>query len=770
MKPANCSKYRLFVIQSVIAAFGFSVFLWKLVDVFRLKFMDDMYAGVKPWAYPYYHPYSGGLLNYLFLCSGIGAVGLLLYVFLPKYSGALKARLDSLEDRGFYTFFGFSFVVLGIVLVKLSALRIIVPALLLSAIPLAQFIPRKIYKKSFYCALFLMFAVLMVEPLRLFVGPVPLMNEYPEISSETRLDGLYVKNSDFLSKLPELSRDLKLHEKIPGEEGLDFLIKLKKPEIQAWGNALASGSPVNYSKLLSLQAFVKANALEYEHQVMGRGQINHIGYILNPVNEYDLGKPLTKTYMQYGVGNTLLFKRTMQAFGGVSIANYYKCYLYYFVYYAIFLAMLIYVFRDITYVLCGFSAVAFMHFSYNYIAFVLAPGIIPTIHFFDAALILALAAFLRNRSRWGCVLFSGLLVACAIFLNRQFGGMLAVSWVAAMAVYGLENKAGSLKYLWLLLPLLVTALAVWLTGGGSGDGAGGILKSYFYGFFSWPPKTIVVAFTMAYIVLSYLFLIRIRENRSDAKYLYLFSFFYSQGLFVYFYWSGLLNHLPLLFPFITLQLLFAALLIEKKGFGGGEQLWKWVYNVKPAAVLFSVLLVAVSALYFYLAPAGQKEFYDNFKTHKCYNWTFKNAKLVSTINPDLFSGAVALIQKYSEGKGIYIISKYDNILPFLSGRYSLMPHFEMPWYMISDKLGDEVFAKLESMKPEYLFADSDMNAANPDPWAAVYALPLLKTERPARAGRLMELRELFNKEAPNYKLVEAGSLMSVYRRIASKSE
>ena len=88
MKPENCSKYRLFVIQSVLAAFGLSVFLWKLVDVFRLQFMGDMYAGVKPWAYPYYHPYSGGLLNYLVLCSGIGAVGLILYAFFPKHAEA----------------------------------------------------------------------------------------------------------------------------------------------------------------------------------------------------------------------------------------------------------------------------------------------------------------------------------------------------------------------------------------------------------------------------------------------------------------------------------------------------------------------------------------------------------------------------------------------------------------------------------------------------------------------------------------------------------
>ena len=40
-------------------------------------------------------------------------------------------------------------------------------------------------------------------------------------------------------------------------------------------------------------------------------------------------------------------------------------------------------------------------------------------------------------------------------------------------------------------------------------------------------------------------------------------FIYTQGLFVYFYWSGLTNHLPTVIPFAGLQIILMIYISER---------------------------------------------------------------------------------------------------------------------------------------------------------------------------------------------------------------
>ena len=99
------------------------------------------------------------------------------------------------------------------------------------------------------------------------------------------------------------------------------------------------------------RSFVSRNFLENVFYNMSRGQINHIGHILNPINEYMLGKPIKEIYFQYGIGNTFIMKWTMELFGGISIENYYKCYIFYLIYFMTFLLMLFVLFeaKTVTY-------------------------------------------------------------------------------------------------------------------------------------------------------------------------------------------------------------------------------------------------------------------------------------------------------------------------------------------------------------------------------------------------------------------------------------
>ena len=94
----------------------------------------------------------------------------------------------------------------------------------------------------------------------------------------------------------------------------------------------------------------------------------------------------------------------------------------------------------------------------------------------------------------------------------------------------------------------------------------------------------------------------------------------------------------------------------------------------------NVIISALSiALFFTLYLPSLKDYHlaeNNFKKifvdHKIYQWDFPTAKFKSTMNPAYFYNAVSLIKKYSSGTdSIYMVSKYDTILPFLAGKYSV---------------------------------------------------------------------------------------------------
>lgn len=123
-----------------------------------------------------------------------------------------------------------------------------------------------------------------------------------------------------------------------------------------------------------IKRFYLYNSLEYSHQNMSRWQMNHIGHILNPLNEFVLGKPLKDIYIQYGLGRTFIIKWTMDLFGGISIDNYYKIYIYYVLYFIGFMGMLYILFRDPLYVLIGSLFLGGAYYFQGYIALMLAPG------------------------------------------------------------------------------------------------------------------------------------------------------------------------------------------------------------------------------------------------------------------------------------------------------------------------------------------------------------------------------------------------------------
>ncbi len=512
----------------------------------------------------------------------------------------------------------------------------------------------------------------------------------------------------------------------------------------------------------AIKVFYLANLYEHSHQNMGRGQINHIGHILNPLNEYELGKPLRDLYLQYGLGNTLLMKWIMDRFGGISLQNYYRTYFLYSLYFLLFLAMSFYVFRDWLYTLATFSALPLCFLFMGYTAFVVAPGIVPSIHLLDAPALAFLLWYLRSGRRLALAA-SVAAALVAIILNSQFGLALAVSLSLALGFFALECKKGKQRFFLVLFLFVFLGASLGLLQAVRTGQIDSIFPYFLSGLFSWPVRRSLVVLTLLYLVVSYVFLLIFRSNRSEFKYVYIFVFAYSQATLLYFFWSGLVNHLPPVLPFLWLQLLLMLFMVQKT-LGKANPVWSLrIYRAAAGSAVLALFLLAPAGLIFYREKGG---FLDNFIDHRVYRWPFERGTVVSTMPPGIFEESVALIQTYSTGreKGIYILSKYDGLLPFLAHRFSAMPFFELSSYLLSPREYRLALRTVKERRPEYLYVDTNIRRPG-DSWKSLnvgdksYAL-----ERASRLSRYELLGKLFDEVAADYEKIAEGKLISVYRR------
>ena len=511
-----------------------------------------------------------------------------------------------------------------------------------------------------------------------------------------------------------------------------------------------------------MQAFCLANLLEYQHQNMARGQINHIGHILNPLNEYKLGRPLKNIYIQYGLGNTFLMDWVMDLFGGLSLQSFYKCYIFYPVYAVLFLLMLYVLFGDSLFMLGSFVVYALAFFTTGFTGFVLAPGLIPSIHFFDVIVVTLFALYLRRRHP-AFAFLAALACIASLVVNILFGAMLSIAFALAMAFYIIENVDRKKMLLGLASLLFMLAAGVALARILPATRSGGI-KHFFYGYFSWGPYWITVVPTVFYLVVSYLFMLLLKKRRDTLKYLYIFAFLYSQALLVYYYWSGLINHFPTVLPFMGVQFFLMLLIaynyvVSKREALAGQLRTAVTLMIVP---FFAIMLIGAGIYY------SQKHvFYENFVNHRLYHWQFPRANVTTTIETSPVKEAVGLIDDYAGAdKAVFIISRYDNLLPFLARRYSGMPQFEMPYALIAGKETVEAIESIQKSAPRFLFVDTDIDLRNVpfDPWNKLFFSQFDKNERISRYGRLLELQKIFNCVRDGYEKVAEGRIISVYKR------
>ena len=159
-------------------------------------------------------------------------------------------------------------------------------------------------------------------------------------------------------------------------------------------------------------------------------------------------------------------------------------------------------------------------------------------------------------------------------------------------------------------------------------------------------------------------------------------------------------------------------------------------------------------------PEGPKKY------RRVEAWKNPRIRLQMTAREEPFEQAVRLIRKYTppERKGIAMISRFDNILPFAAGKYSDLPYPDLQWFVISKRERSEVLRYFAEKKPRFVFVDTDIgkNIATEDP-AYVITKPI-KDEYIARIGRMKLFPALWRRVGPDYVLKEQTPMISVWER------
>jgi hypothetical protein len=211
----------------------------------------------------------------------------------------------------------------------------------------------------------------------------------------------------------------------------------------------------------------------------------------------------------------------------------------------------------------------------------------------------------------------------------------------------------------------------------------------------------------------------------------------------------------------------------------------WMSNCQDAekASRRQVLVVVALLLTIYV-PAlthfskEQRICLKQFQNHQLYRWSFGGGSFDSTMDPSLFEEAANLIKQYSPDKGVYIISKFDHVLPVLAGRYSAMPYNELQTNVVSPREADAAAGVILDHAPKYLFVDSDIGngfissakldeTANFNTELAAVKVQQFYSEAVARERILGQLNEVFKRVSGKYEKCKAGGLVSVYCRKSS---
>jgi hypothetical protein len=155
-----------------------------------------------------------------------------------------------------------------------------------------------------------------------------------------------------------------------------------------------------------------------------------------------------------------------------------------------------------------------------------------------------------------------------------------------------------------------------------------------------------------------------------------------------------------------------------------------------------------------------------FRSHQTYAWDFPRARVVATADPAPLIASLDQIERHATGpgRGICILSVFNNLVPFLGGRYSILPDFELQWALTTEAELQRTIERVARARPAVLFVGREVEASDLKSEKAAPGASELQAEQAAARGRVQAMARVFAAVAADYQRVETGPLLSVYRR------
>jgi len=498
--------------------------------------------------------------------------------------------------------------------------------------------------------------------------------------------------------------------------------------------------------------FIKKNKTEFTYQARAGSFLYHHGWMLNPINAVILGGSIFEQPLIYGALSTLTIKQIMLFLGGDSFDTYFKSlYVFYPIYYLVFLAVIFLVFKRIEYVLIAGMLLSCNVFWLTDEIIRLAPGCNPFRHVFDMIAFLGFYFYLKNlkNSYLYCSLAFCLF---AVLWSKDFGIFLLFSICGTAIIQSIITRNLSFIKLVILIAVCLLSLGCYMLPLGKnpnlvymliGLGTPGTSRYL----------TIITLLSLGALNLIYVKLIKTKE---PMYFLSLSLFFYGQLLLVYFLWYPSIHHflvstIPFIFVFLTMLFMY-------------EKSYKKRLNLQVGCCYLLLLLYVPSVLIFYY---GRIDLSRIFSTHVVYDWDIEHAGFKSTIDPALFKDSIKLIQAYEGNDYMYLISKYDAILPMIAHKYNALHSASVFADLISYDDICRFFNLIKNNSPIYIFIDTDIarsyigDVFDPnDPLAKKD----LYQQSSSRASMMMNSKQLYSKLLALYEPIDKGALITVYRR------
>lgn len=516
-----------------------------------------------------------------------------------------------------------------------------------------------------------------------------ILSDYSQISPLTILnDGEVVDNLKYINENKLL--DSVIFDPRNGEHDSSSYEKFSvDTPNRIYDSLVVSPSPNLYNELYS--DFLSKNYVKDSRVSLLCCFFYHHSYLYGAMDAINNGANISTVPMVYGYLNTILQFYILKHFAADFDFESYltMSVVIYLIYFILYVCLLFFLLDNKIVIVL---AIAWYAISISFLGgelISLAPGFNPSRHFLDLFVILTLWRYFKTEKiLFALAAFSICMIS--VVWSREFGLILSASVLVAYLYRAYDSRASVSNY---ILPFLfVIGLALLLTVNFAGPNETSKYMLLGVG------APIASKLKLSFLVLALAFCVYITVKLYHSvrnKHMLICFVIYATLTLYYFIWYPEVHHLLGVFLIFTYWPLFLLDSDRKNN------------PVILSAVAFITLLILVFGVLNFVISTKDKMEYE--RSHVLYEWPFKKAPITTVMPPMLFIDAVDLVKRHaSHSNEIYLVSKYESVIPILSDKYNNFRFTELFTNLVSMREVNMAMDDIVRRNPPVIFIDNDV--------------------------------------------------------------